>query len=308
MTTLYKYAGSLIRTTGGGLAIDLDCCCCKCTCDLFNGMAPCCFTVTIAGMANGTCSSCAAYNTNYGLEQDEPGGCTWSCTFYDACDLVTDAIISLRVYKSGDNYHVEVKLKDHVWDKDFGTDAPTCTSLTGAIDHVTNSGTCSSSDATCSITPGSSHNSCGSCPTRDCGACSSGTTPHYIFVTVSLSGDHACCSGLSGLWILERTYDTPGFCYWESGFFDESCDSAVSKSASLYFTYTPGSPSNRIWFAVQTYDILPHQSGPLSITGGSWYKNTASPPINCETYLTNGGWTWSTGECDESGTISMAVA
>jgi hypothetical protein len=186
---------------------------CECSCDLFTeGKAPCCFLVTIAGMANGTCGQCNTYyNKTYHLKQTAAGSCTWQCSFYDHCGGFGSQI-SLRVYKTGDNYHVEVKLKDHVWDKDFGTDQPTCTSLTGLIDHVTDSGTCSSASATCSI---SSQAAAGNCACESCAGCIDGNAPGRFMVQISgvaTAGSCAGCSLFNGTWIL-----TPnGVCKWKS--------------------------------------------------------------------------------------------
>ncbi|MCE5268907.1 MAG: hypothetical protein LLG00_13595 [Planctomycetaceae bacterium] len=165
-------------------------------------------------MANGTCYQCGTYyNKTYHLKQTAAGSCTWQCAFRDYCGDFGSQI-SLRVYKTGNNYHVEVTLKDHVWDRDFGTDQPTCTSLTGLIDHVTNSGTCSSANATCSI---SSQAAAGNCACESCGSCTDGKAPGRFMVQISGVTNAGACTGCSlfnGTWILTPNPQT--LCCWQS--------------------------------------------------------------------------------------------
>lgn len=198
---------------GAGTVCDPNPCSpCQCSCDLFvDSKAPCCFDVTIAGMANNGCYNCSYYNKTWHVKQSAEGSCTWQCTFYDRCGDF-GSTITLRVYLDGSSYHVEVKLKDHVWDEDFGEDQPTCSSLSGAISHVTDSGTCSSASATCSITPVPA---AGNCACESCAACVDGKAPGRFKVEISGVANSGSCTGCTlynGTWIL-----TPkSICCWKS--------------------------------------------------------------------------------------------
>jgi len=192
------------------------CCCpsassCGCTCSACSDTAPCCWRVDIAGMADNTCSECENFNGTWYLSQDTAGGCTWSvriptgCTECDSVDLV------LTVHLDGSDYKIKVEMVDdsdtvlHKWEKNYGEAAPDCCGLSSeSLPHVTNSGDCDSSSATCTITA-ADNNACEAACAGGCDACIDGDVPVLVQATISGLVNDQCdgCSNGNGTWTLE---------------------------------------------------------------------------------------------------------
>ncbi len=105
----------------------------------------------IAGIVDGSCSDCEVLNKTYYLSQDTPDGCVWSeGAVCGACDP-TDIILTVTL--DGSDYIITVTMDGHVWKKNYGTSKPECCELTDeTIAHLTNSGDCDTSSATCVVT------------------------------------------------------------------------------------------------------------------------------------------------------------
>ncbi len=176
------------------------CCCAEapsscdnpCICSVFdNSDAPCCITITIAGVVEGTCGDCDNLNTIYNLSQVEENGCVWKCENLTppSCDPTN---IILTAYQDGSNYKIKVELGSHVWEKNYSTTKPTCDGIDGeTLSHQTNSGDCDSSSATCTLGTKTIENCfcVGDCP---CNNCSENKPPCCLIVTLSGITDGTC--------------------------------------------------------------------------------------------------------------------
>lgn len=144
--------GPLIRRSCSDCSGSGTCETCTCSaCSDSPFYAPCCWKVVIAGIVDGSCSDCEVLNKTYYLSQDDPAGCTWSegavCGECDPTDII------LTVTLDGSDYIITVTMDGHVWQKNYGTSKPECCGLTSeTISHLTDSGDCDSSSATCVIT------------------------------------------------------------------------------------------------------------------------------------------------------------
>lgn len=138
------------------------CCCegCACTCSLSeDGCAPCCFQVTIAGMADdANCLLCKNLNKTYYLKQTATGSSVWKCTHlcpgltgWNCTDKGATWEITLTVTDEGDGqYKITVDLGPHKWSKNY-TGKPSLATISDSLSWVSDSGSCNSSNATCSI-------------------------------------------------------------------------------------------------------------------------------------------------------------
>lgn len=199
-------------------------CLCRCeNCE--NCLAPCCWEVAIDGMEDGTCGDCEVLNDTYYLdqtydEQDEPL-CVW--VDYTICgDCEPDPKeLSLEVYEDSGDYKIKVTLGAHVWEKNYGDTKPSCCTLSNeSLTHITNSGDCDSSNATCTIT---SRGNELECPIRRCyipeAACECDGPPQQLAVDLGVGGwtDNVCdkCDEISGVFVLVGGQDPHGpFCSW----------------------------------------------------------------------------------------------
>ena len=183
--------------------------------------APCCWRVSISGMADGTCSTCEKFNGSWYLSQDAENGCTWSvripkgCTGCDAIDLV------LTVYEDAGDYKIKVEMIDdadavlHKWEKNYGGTKPDCCGLEDTLSLVTNDGDCDSDSAVCSIAstdtdPDECYAECEDCTD----ACIDGRTPVLVQATISgLVNARDCdhCELVDGTYTLEYV----GNCRWQ---------------------------------------------------------------------------------------------
>ena len=217
-----------VREWGGGCfagCCEGPLCNCNCAnCAPVNGQyintAPCCWRVSISGMADDTCSTCEKFNGSWYLSQDAENGCTWSvripkgCTRCDSVDLV------LTVYEDAGDYKIKVEMIDdadavlHKWEKSYGGTKPDCCGLEDTLSLVTNDGDCDSASAVCSIAstdtdPDECYAECEDCTD----ACLDNYTPVLLQVTISgLANASECtnCQLVDGTYTLEYQ----GNCRW----------------------------------------------------------------------------------------------
>lgn len=149
---------------------------CGCTCSYCSStsepayMAPCCWTVVISGITDGTCTDCSTLNRAYYLYQDSANSCRWCCLNVTGVDCLGSNDICLTVYLDGDgHYKIRVDQGEHRWVKDYGLAAPLCCEIVGdELDSDTSGSDCDSSSATCTITRHTGDGRPCPCPSVDC--------------------------------------------------------------------------------------------------------------------------------------------
>lgn len=190
-------------------------CCCPdievppgpCTCEYSSdGNAPCCFKVTILNMADGdNCLLCNSLNKSYYLTQTEAGACTWSCRHL--CPTLVGAPcadkglgweITLTVSDEGDGqYKITVDLGPHKWSKTYNG-KPSLSDITDTLDWVSDSGSCASSGASCTIS--TSLYDIEGCPCACevvCPQCEDQLSTSLVEVTISGVANAGSCAGCS---------------------------------------------------------------------------------------------------------------
>lgn len=198
-------------------------CCCPdievppgpCACDqCAGGNAPCCWEVTLDGIANGSCQFCDLFNGVWYIKQTSAGSCVWSCTIDSGCTRCNTATLALSI---ADN-KMTMTLGDHVWEKDFGDSLPTCSGI-HSLSHVTSSGDCDTSAATCEIRAFSLPCPCGCVP--NCEFCKPHTLPPYLAIDVGEVEDTEFCTLCS--FYENRTYLVPLDAKWPPGSYLFGC-------------------------------------------------------------------------------------
>ena len=168
------------------------CCCsedCECECENCSDTATCCWKVVISGMVGGDCDDCGDLNTTHYLAQDGENPCLWRCTKNYSCDPMN---MTLEVVLESGEYIIRVTLGSHVWEKNYGASKPACCNVTSEeLTHVTSSGDCDSSNATCIIS--STELGTEECPCAGEQQCCQGDVPDCLKVT--LAGFSGTCDG-----------------------------------------------------------------------------------------------------------------
>lgn len=225
------------------------CCCSKCkicTCEACSDSpfyAPCCWKVVISGIVDGSCDDCEVLNKTYYLSQadDEseitPEGCSW---FEGAvCGDCNPTDIWLTVFQDGSDYIIEVTMDGHVWHKNYGTTKPECCGLKNeTIPHVTNSGDCDTSSATCVVTALADGQACETSPCTV--TCSTFQCPESWAVDLGVGGltdrDCSICDEVQGIYVVDT--DPPGACNW---FFTRTVLGCTEeRSVRLFFPNSTG--------------------------------------------------------------------
>lgn len=197
-----------------------------CACSLSSdGAAPCCFRVTIAGIANaGTCQSCTNLNRSYNLSQTEENSCVWECPYvcplltgYSCPDRGVTWTARLTVSDEGSNqYKITVEIGPHSWSKTYDG-KPSLSDLSDSLDWLADTGSCNSSSSTCAVAAtdleGNFH-TC-SCSCVDCGHCSGDDGANEMEVVISGVQNDGCsgCANANGTWILKWNWCDTSFCY-----------------------------------------------------------------------------------------------
>ena len=196
---------------------DCDCRCANCS----TSDAPCCFRVTFASIANDGCTDCSWLNQSFYLTQTVGDDCIWECSPVDGmpCD---PTVIRLTVYKDGTDYKVKVELGNHIWEKNYGTSKPDCCGFSSeSITHITDSGDCDTSSATCSVTALRDGDNCPCNCLWYCEHCANSLAPYQLELTVTGIANNGCaCGGLNDTFILD--YSSPAvldsWCEWKYTF------------------------------------------------------------------------------------------
>jgi hypothetical protein len=187
------------------------CCCqgCECVhCD--TGLGPCCFVLTIAGIAAGSCgASCTTFNRTYYVAWKE--ACVWRCGLILLCDIDE---VKVEIVQEGGDWLIRASLGPHVWEKNYGENMPACRDLEGVdLPHKTSSGECDSSSSTCTLTAQET------CSCYECALCGeeNHAAPDTIQLTINdVAGGPACCGDMNGQPFLLTFHDIiGGTCIWD---------------------------------------------------------------------------------------------
>lgn len=260
-------------------------CCCECQCSHCSEGA-CCFLVTIAGIAAGSCgTACLGFNIEHRLPIDD-GPCLFRCINYSACDAES---ITLRIVQEGGDYIIRVDLGPYRWEKNYGASKPACRTLSDeSLGLVAGVGECDASGATCKITGAATHCNCGGLCTR---ACTPPSLPQEVQVTFdNVPGGGACCGQLNGnSYILQLSSTICAWSYeWPRG--TMFCDQELR-----YLTlklYMPSSWHN--WFGLSLRLTVLRPLGEVT------WGETLSAPQDCTGWNMSLPWQdtiWSPPNC-----------
>ncbi len=204
-------------------------CCCTCTCgNCSENEPPCCLGVHISDMAEDSCAADECHCLNRFFLVSRTGKCTWSRTITGFfCGTLT---ITVLLYLDGSNYKLQTTLSSasdtHIWREDLGTSKPNCSLWDEEnLTHISSSGDCDSSSATCSIT--SRDESTAECTQswRPCAACDCGEGPEEWEVVISGMVERASpicgsCNSLNNTYILTwlKSHPPTPSCTWSYDF------------------------------------------------------------------------------------------
>lgn len=150
-----------------------DCCCAGlATCDYCDGV-PDYWEIEFTGIADQTETDCNFWN-DITFRVCPVSECVWSCTGPN------NEVLTLTVYLDGTDYKIKVgaslsnntDVTDHVWEKNYGTTKPTCSTLVAeSLTHLTDTNAnCASGGSSCLITAKTA-DECSSLCTVGCTTC-----------------------------------------------------------------------------------------------------------------------------------------
>lgn len=183
-----------------------------CPCDYCSeGEMPNCLSVTIAGMAGGTCAcDCTQLNSTYQIARTASATCTWTGEICDSeHPLKVCGYYKIDVWLSQGSgvYYLNARLyasagKEITWRRTYTT-KPDCWDWDGEVvsflSQTGSSDTCDGSSSTLSVSLANTDQTCGAeCTTGHCyescdicEACNE-TFPHYMEATVPIMADNVC--------------------------------------------------------------------------------------------------------------------
>jgi hypothetical protein len=132
-------------------------CCCPTTppayfrcvnCSGAGDNAPEYMTVYVAGIENGSCSSCATYNGTFLIGLNPGLECAWQSGFLDSpCGTAANWFVQVNVTLVGSDYIVSVYVRIDsgttvfAWQKNYGTAKPDCLEFVGlSVPYVSTAG------------------------------------------------------------------------------------------------------------------------------------------------------------------------
>jgi len=172
-----------------------------------------CYSITISGLSNGTCTKCSALNKAWLVQLTDTN--TWSCTLSSICGLCGDE--SLILTYDPDTNTWEASCVGVVW----SAEGSECGTLTLA--YVSSTGYCNGDASSVSIAPYTGANPCSCSCAVTCYACES-KVAGFLEVTIDGLVDDGCsgCNEANGTYLLEWNACGTNICNCPTGSFVDS--------------------------------------------------------------------------------------